>query len=121
MDYTDFKTLNFSVMGNQTKLTGDLEFTGDTILAGEVHGSITMKETGKIVLEQSARIEGEIYCQDIEVFGHFSGTINSSGTLTVRSSAVVSGKINANQLSIYPGAILNMEGSAEANIEHKTQ
>jgi cytoskeletal protein CcmA (bactofilin family) len=119
MNYTNFKELNFSLLGKKTKITGDLSLEGDTVLAGSLTGTITVKDQGNIIIEQTATIEGDIYCNDIEIFGSFSGSINASGTLTIRSSADVAGKISASKMSIYPGAILNMEGSAEALSDDK--
>ena len=113
MNSNNFKALNFSLLGKKTKMTGDLSLEGDTVLAGRLVGTITVKDQGKLTIEQTALIEGEIYCNDLEIFGSFAGSINASGTLTIRSSAHVVGKINASKMSIYPGAILNMEGSAE--------
>ena len=51
--------------------------------------------------------------KDIEVFGVVNGSINSAGSLIIRSSAKVYGNIHAQNMSIYPGAILNIEGHAE--------
>ena len=111
----DFKELNFSVLGRNSSLEGDLKFQGDTLLNCFVKGTITMEDQSKITLERGAKVEGNIYCNDIEIFGSFSGSINASGTLSVRSSAVISGKIMAKKLSIFPGAQINMEGSTSTD------
>ena len=109
MNESDFKSYNFSLLGANSYFEGDLSFEGDVILAGHLKGTINIKK-GKLTLERTSKTEGTIYCEDIEVFGEFSGAINSSGVTSIRSSAVVSGNIKAKKLSIFPGAQLNMEG-----------
>lgn len=114
MKEIDFKALNFTVLGKACEYEGDLRLRGDAMICSRVLGSLTMLDESKLVIEREAYIEGSIYCKDIEVFGEVNGSINASGKLTVRSSAKVSGKISAANMSIYPGAILNMEGSTQS-------
>lgn len=106
----DFKNLNFTVIGINSKLEGDLKFSGDTYISGSINGIITIEETGKLTLERLGKLEGSIFCHDFEVFGKIKGTVNASGTLSIRSGAEVSGIINANKLSIFPGAVVNIDG-----------
>jgi cytoskeletal protein CcmA (bactofilin family) len=106
----DFKSLNFSVIGHNSELEGEFKFHGDTLLNCNLKGEITMLDQGKLTLERNSIFSGNIYCEDIEIFGEVVGSINASGTLSVRSSANVSGIINAKSINIYPGATLNIEG-----------
>ena len=106
----DFKRLNYNIIGNLTQFEGELKIKGDTIIAGNFNGTITVLDNSKILIERDAEISAKIFCHDIEVFGKLEGSVQASGTLIVRSSAHLSGKIEAKQLSIYPGAVLNMEG-----------
>ena len=110
MKQSDFKNLNFSLLGRNCILEGDFIFTGDTIIGSQVKGQITIKDEGRLTLERNSQVEGTIVAHDVEVFGSFKGTIKASGTLTVRSSAEISGNIEASKLSVYPGAVLNIEG-----------
>ena len=112
---TEFKKLNFSILGKNTSLEGDFKFEGDTLINGSLKGTITMVDQSKIIFERDSHVTAQLYCHDVEVFGSFSGSINASGTLIVRSSAVLSGKIKASKLSIYPGAKVNMEGETQAD------
>ncbi|MDH5415524.1 MAG: polymer-forming cytoskeletal protein [Flavobacteriaceae bacterium] len=113
MNENDFRHLNFSLIGKGTHLEGDLNFKGDTILNCSVKGTLTITDKGKLTLERGSHFEGEIYCHDVEIFGDFLGTVNASGTLSIRSSANVSGKLNAARMSVFPGAKLNIEGHSE--------
>jgi cytoskeletal protein CcmA (bactofilin family) len=113
MKEINFKNLNYTVLGANNKIVGDLEMQGDTIIHSQIEGTITIKDTSNLIIERKAKIDGTIYCHDVEVFGKVFGNIYAEGKLTIRSSAEVSGVIKAKKLSIYPGAILNMEAHAE--------
>ena len=113
MNELSFKSLEFSVIGKDCEYIGDIKTKGETIFNGKVKGSITVMDNSRIVIERDAYIEGNIYCKDIEVFGVVNGSINSDGALTIRSNAKVFGNIHAQKMSVYPGAILNIEGHAQ--------
>lgn len=106
----DFKKQNYTVIGMNNSIVGDLNLTGDSIIHSKIKGTITIFGEGKLILERTSEFEGTIYCNDIEVFGIVKGSIKSAGALTIRSSANISGNISAQKLSIYPGAVLNIEG-----------
>lgn len=113
MKEQDFKNLNFTIVGINSSLEGDLKFTGDTLINGHITGTVTVESPGKLTLERQGNIEGRVFCEDFEVFGEVKGTVNASGTLSIRSGAQVSGVINANKLSIFPGAIVNIDGKTD--------
>lgn len=117
MKESNFKNQNYTVIGIDNYIKGDLELKGDIVIHSKIEGTLTVKDTGKVILERSSHFLGTIYCEDIEVFGKIEGNINANGALTVRSSANISGAINAKKISIYPGAILNMEAHAEQEVE----
>tara|TARA_Y100000385_G_C12768537_1_gene498268 strand:+ start:169 stop:549 length:381 start_codon:yes stop_codon:yes gene_type:complete len=113
MKESNFRKQNYNFVGLHTKLEGELKFSGDTIIHGEVKGTIIIQDEGSLVFERTACFEGTIYCKHLEVFGEVKGTVKASGTLSIRSSASVSGNIQANKLVVYPGAILNVESHTE--------
>jgi len=113
----DFKKQNYTVIGINNSIEGDLNLTGDTIIHSKVKGTITIFGDGKLVIERTSEFEGTIYCNDIEVFGIVKGSIKSAGALTIRSSANISGNISAQKMSIYPGAVLNIEGHTDDQME----
>lgn len=118
MNENDFKSLHFTILGKECEYEGDIRLKGDAMVNCRVLGSIAMVDDSKLVIERDAYIEGNIYCKDIEIFGEVNGTLNASGSMVVRSSGKVSGKVSAASMSVYPGAILNIEGSAE-NTDHR--
>jgi cytoskeletal protein CcmA (bactofilin family) len=115
---SNFKNQNYTVIGINSLIEGDLTLFGDVIIHSKIKGTITVNDSGKIILERGSLVKGSINCQDIDVFGKVEGNINSTGTLAIRASANVSGTIKCTKLTVYPGAILNMEAHAED--DHKS-
>ncbi|MEX0797901.1 MAG: polymer-forming cytoskeletal protein [Bacteriovoracaceae bacterium] len=115
MNESDFKSLNFTILGKNSEYEGDLRLSGDTVINCKVYGTISILDGSQLVLEREAYVEGSIYCKDIEVFGEINGSVNAAGSLVVRSSGKVSGNITAANMSVYPGALLNIEGHTEEN------
>jgi cytoskeletal protein CcmA (bactofilin family) len=113
MNDQDFKEFNYNVLGAQSKITGDLVLTGDTIVNSHVEGSIVIKEKGKLVLERGSFVKGKIFAIDLEIFGSVDGEIECSGLVSIRSSAQVQGQIKSGRLVIYPGAVVEMNASSQ--------
>ncbi len=103
----------FTYIGKTTTLSGTFKFSGPTHLQGHLNGDITILNDAKIVLEISSQTEGTLVCSDLEIYGHFTGEIRSSGKVTVYPTAVVEGKIVSRSIEILPGAVVNMNGHTE--------
>jgi len=106
----DFKIYHYNVLGLRSSFKGDLELQGDTIITSQIVGNVIMKDSGKLVLERGSKILGSIKAVDIEIFGVVEGDIEATGTVSVRSSAEITGTIKYGKLVIYPGSII--EGSS---------
>lgn len=102
----DFREFHYNVLGAKSKFIGDLTLYGDAIITSEVHGSIEIKEQGKLVLERESFVKGKIRAIDLEIFGTVEGDIECEGTVSIRSSATVTGNIKSGKLVIYPGAVV---------------
>jgi len=111
----DFREFHYNVLGAKSKFIGDLTLFGDAIITSEIHGSIEIKEEGKLILERESFIRGKIRAIDLEIFGSVEGDIECSGLVSIRSSATVIGNIKSGKLVIYPGAVvettLNSDGA----------
>jgi cytoskeletal protein CcmA (bactofilin family) len=113
MNFQDLKNLNFCVLGSKSKIKGELSLCGDITISSQIEGQINMLDGGKVTIEREGFLDGIIYCQDLEVFGTIKGHIKAEGNVVVRSSANISGNIHAQNLTIYPGATLNIEGHTQ--------
>ena len=104
------KDQDYSFFGRSTKLKGEFILQGITHIAGMIEGQIEITTKDKITLEPSAVITGSLKCHDVEIFGVFKGELMATGQITVYPSASMEGNIQAKNISIHPGAVVNMEG-----------
>lgn len=94
-----------NIIGQGTKIVGDIETNGDLRVDGIIEGNIQSK--GKIVLGQSGVIKGTIKCGSAEISGQFDGKMDVVELLSLRSTSVFKGEMTINKLSIEPGATFN--------------
>lgn len=98
-----------NLIAQGTTMVGDLESEGDFRIDGTVEGSI--KTPGKIVVGKSGFVKGTISGTDAYFEGKFSGTLSLSGTLTLKSTAVIEGDVTLGKLAVEPGANFNVNCS----------
>jgi cytoskeletal protein CcmA (bactofilin family) len=94
-----------NLIGPGTVIKGDIDTNGDIRIDGSIEGTIKVK--GKLVVGNSGKIEGEIQCQNAEVFGEIVGQLSVSELLSLKATAKMNGDILTNKLSIEPGAIFS--------------
>lgn len=109
----DFKVFNYNILGAESKFTGDLILTGDTVINSFIEGNIEMRGPGKLVLERGSIVKGKIKAQDMELFGSVEGEVECTGLLSIRSSAYLQGQVKSARLVIYPGAVVEMNASSQ--------
>jgi cytoskeletal protein CcmA (bactofilin family) len=107
--FEEFKHLGFSIFGEGNFFKGDQILSGHVIIAGHVEGKITFEKQGQLVIERNGKFIGHIQGDQIEIAGEFSGEIYANGTVVLFPGAIVSGKISSRKLSIYPGALADIE------------
>ncbi|HAZ11791.1 MAG: hypothetical protein A2X86_07940 [Bdellovibrionales bacterium GWA2_49_15] len=109
MDYIQLREQHFSFLGRGSKYTGVFQLQGPTKISAELEGEIEMGPSDHLTIEILGRVKGNIRCFDLEIFGHFEGIIYARGTIIIHHTAHVSGEINATNVIIKPGAILNTD------------
>jgi cytoskeletal protein CcmA (bactofilin family) len=104
---------SLNIIGEGTSITGDMTSNGDIRIDGGLNGNINTK--AKLVLGNSGKITGEVYCKNSELSGELNGKITIEEMLILKSTAKVLGDIITSKLSIEPGAIFtgtcNMGGN----------
>lgn len=88
-----------------TVITGDIKTKNDIRIDGIVKGKVIT--SGRLVVGNTARIEGNIDCCNVDVLGTVLGDIQASGAVSLKSPAKMTGNIASSVLSIEPGAIFN--------------
>lgn len=104
------KHQEFTHIGQNSKLKGEFEFKGKTQIEGELTGTIQMLFQSTLILGIDSRINGKIFCHDLEIYGSIEAEIEASGKVIVYPSAQVIGNLKAKSLEILPGAEVNMTG-----------
>ena len=108
-----------NIIGNGTKITGNIETSGDIRIDGVLIGNLSTQ--GKIVIGATGSIEGEVVCVNSDVSGQLKGKISVKELLSLKATAKIFGDIVTNKLAIEPNAIFtgtcNMGG--ESNLANK--
>lgn len=103
----------FNSISKESSISGELTLSNPTNIFGDISGTLTMVTEDQIIQFDGSVIEGDIHCFDIEIQGIINGSIYSKGTVTIKSSAIVTGSIESKKLVVYPGSELNIEAHSE--------
>jgi cytoskeletal protein CcmA (bactofilin family) len=110
----DVENKAINLLGAGTEITGDIVSDGDIRIDGTLIGNLTTK--GKVVLGETGRVKGEIFCKNSDVSGEIEGKITVSELLSLKVTSKVTGDMQTNRLSIEPGSKFtgncNMGGSS---------
>ncbi len=110
-EYIDLRDQKFSYFGTGSEISGSFKLVGPTHIAGPVDGTIEMLKEAELSIIHSGSFVGKIICKHVEIYGKVTGEIESTGKVKIFPTAIVEGKIRANDLVIYPGAKVNIEGN----------
>lgn len=88
-----------------TKLVGDINFSGNLEIEGEVVGNISAEgDNSRVRVLQSGSVTGDIEAATIMVNGHIKGDLYASDLVELAAKAVVEGNLNYNLIGIEKGA-----------------
>ena len=98
-----------SVIGKGTRIVGELRFTGNLHVDGEIAGSVRVPEgqTGTLTLGRQGRIEGEISGSRVVIDGIVAGPVVFTDYLELQSEAKVAGDLHYGEIGIQPGAVVH--------------
>ncbi len=88
-----------------TIIKGDITSPGFFRIDGHIEGNV--KTPSKVVLGKTGRILGTLSCENADVEGKIEGSIEVSGTLTLRASGVIDGDVTVGKLAVETGATMN--------------
>ena len=95
-------TSSQNIIAQGTKVVGDLTSEGGFRIDGIIEGNL--KTPGKVVVGKTGYIKGTLEGTDAYFEGKFSGKLQLSGTLTLKSTAEIEGDVVVGKLSVDPGA-----------------
>ncbi|MCS6821794.1 MAG: polymer-forming cytoskeletal protein [Microscillaceae bacterium] len=94
-----------TIIGKGTTLDGNIETYGNIRVEGKVIGNI--KSKAKVVLGDTAVVQGSLIAQNAELAGEIKGTVEVIELLVLKGTALVQGDIVCNKLVVESGAVFN--------------
>ena len=98
-----------TVIGNETRIEGDLKFTGGLHVDGIIHGNVMASGEGKaaLILSEQGVVEGDVRVPNIVLNGKVVGDVYSSERVELASNARVTGTLYYKLLEMAMGAEVN--------------
>lgn len=104
-----------NIIAQNTKITGDLSSDGPFRIDGTIEGNL--KTPGKVVVGKKGFINGTLEGTNADFEGRFSGKLILSGTLSLKSSALIEGEVVVGKLAVEPGATFNATCSMKGSVK----
>jgi len=109
------KVMERNVVAKNTTIIGDIKSEGDFRIDGTLEG--TLITNGRVIIGSDGLIKGKVETANADIEGKFVGELLVSKTLTIKTTADISGDVVVGKLSIEPGASFNatcvMKGSVK--------
>jgi cytoskeletal protein CcmA (bactofilin family) len=92
-------------IGKSVFIKGELSGSEDLYLDGQVEGSIALKGNS-LTVGPNGQVKGSVDAKGVVVQGKLEGNIQASDRVELRKSAIVTGDITTQRISIEEGAYL---------------
>jgi cytoskeletal protein CcmA (bactofilin family) len=92
-------------IGKSVVIKGDLSGSEDLYLDGHVEGSITLKGNS-LTVGPNGQVKADVEAKGVVIQGKLEGNVQASDRVDLRKSAVVTGDIITQRISIEEGAYL---------------
>lgn len=98
-----------TVVGQGTRLSGDLSFTGGLHLDGSITGNVSAEEGAEatLIVSEQGRIEGDVRVANLILNGTIVGDVYATERVELASRARVTGTVRYNLLEMAMGAEVN--------------
>ncbi|MCP4054020.1 MAG: polymer-forming cytoskeletal protein [Mesoflavibacter sp.] len=104
-----------NIIAKGTKIVGDFFSEGDLRVDGIIEGNI--QTPGKVVVGKDGQISGKLSCSNAYFEGKLTGTLELSGTLTLKSTAHIEGDVITEKLAVEPGATFNVTCEMKSSVK----
>ena len=98
-----------TLVGQNSRIVGDILYTGGVHVEGEVEGNLMADEVDKgfVVVSETGVVKGEIRGPTVIVYGTVKGDVYATGTIELAASAKITGSVYYNLLEMTTGAEVN--------------
>ena len=98
-----------TVIGNETRIEGDLEFAGGLHVDGVIHGNVIAngKAGAALILSEQGVVEGDVRVPNVVLNGKVVGNVYSSERVELAANAKVTGTLYYKLLEMAMGAEVN--------------
>jgi len=106
-----------TVIGSQTRLEGDIHFSGGLHVDGTIKGNLVAEPGTETVLtvSEQGRIEGDVRVPNLVLNGAVQGDVYASERVELASHAKVTGNVYYNLIEMAMGAEVN------GNLVHRAE
>jgi cytoskeletal protein CcmA (bactofilin family) len=94
-----------TVIGKSVTIRGELTGNEDLYMDGVVEGTISLPDS-RLTVGPNARVMADVQARDVVIYGYVEGNIRAAGRIELRESAVMTGDIAAERLSIEENATI---------------
>ena len=96
-----------TLVGADTRIDGDIHFTGGLRVDGSVRGNVTETETpSTLVLSENGRIEGAITVSQVVINGVVTGPVHATQFIELQTKSRVAGDVSYKSLEMHTGAVV---------------
>jgi len=96
-----------TLVGADTRVDGDIHFTGGLRVDGSIRGNVTESETpSTLVLSENGRIEGAITVSQVLINGTVTGPVHALQFIELQAKSRVTGDVSYKSLEMHTGAVV---------------
>ena len=106
-------------IGKSVVIKGELSGSEDLYVDGHVEGSISLK-TNSLTVGPNGQVKASVECKGVVVQGKLEGNVLASDRVDLRKSAIVTGDISTQRISIEDGAYLRGKIDIQGKVDAKT-
>ncbi len=104
-----------NLIGEGTRIEGDMVAAGDVRIDGYLKGDLTT--AARLVVGPNGVVEGQVSCIFAEIIGQVKGDLQASETLTLRSTARIHGNLQIGRLIVESGAVFSGSCSMSGQVK----
>ncbi len=97
-----------TMIGQSTRIKGDLKYSGSMIVDGHIEGSLVAEgDNDTLMVSETGSIKGTIKVGNMVINGTIEGDVTASGKIEVQSQARITGNIYYLNIEMEAGSQVN--------------